>query len=172
MKINQESNFIKGPIFSPLVKFALPIMGALALQFLYGVVDLWVVSRFAQTSDISAVAIGSQTIDPAVVQASFEFLKATSLETGLLALVFCFTGYFVGVGKTKFVMIQGLLGACVVKVPFAYFISTTEYSSLFTIGLSTVLAAVVMLILCGVYYYIYERNRRDSDFDSDEPIVQ
>ena len=53
-------DFTKGPIVGPLIRFALPILAALFLQALYGAVDLWVVGKYASTSDVSGVAIGSQ----------------------------------------------------------------------------------------------------------------
>ncbi len=48
-----------GSIFKTLVRFAMPVMLSLFLQSLYGAVDLFVVGRFASTSDVSGVATGS-----------------------------------------------------------------------------------------------------------------
>jgi putative MATE family efflux protein len=59
---NTKNNILEGSVFKGFVKFSLPILFALILQALYGVVDLFTVGRFASTADISAVAIGSQTI--------------------------------------------------------------------------------------------------------------
>jgi len=58
MQSNQ--NFTEGPIVSKLVKFALPVLGALILQAMYGAVDLMVVGQFADRADVSAVSTGSQ----------------------------------------------------------------------------------------------------------------
>ncbi len=57
-----QNNILEGNVFKAFIKFSLPILFALILQALYGVVDLWTVGRFSSTADISAVAIGSQTI--------------------------------------------------------------------------------------------------------------
>ena len=57
-----KNNILEGSVFKAFIKFSLPILFALILQALYGVVDLWTVGRFSSTADISAVAIGSQTI--------------------------------------------------------------------------------------------------------------
>ncbi len=59
---NSNNNILKGNVLIAFIKFSLPILFALILQALYGVVDLWTVGRFSTTADISAVAIGSQTI--------------------------------------------------------------------------------------------------------------
>ncbi len=60
--MNQKTNFTTGPIVGPLMKFTLPIMGALVLQALYGAVDLLIVGQFASASAVSAVATGSQIL--------------------------------------------------------------------------------------------------------------
>ncbi len=52
--------FTQGKILSPLLKFALPVLGALILQAMYGAVDLLVVGRFGSPADVSAVSTGSQ----------------------------------------------------------------------------------------------------------------
>lgn len=40
MKQENENSFIEGPVFGSLIKFALPVLGALILQAAYGAVDL------------------------------------------------------------------------------------------------------------------------------------
>jgi len=93
-----------------------------------------------------------------VLSASAQFLKATSIECFILSIAYCFAGFFNGVGRTTFVMIQGLLSIFLVKIPYAWFASTRENVSLFQIGLSTVFAAVFTLLLC-VLYYIHCKKR-------------
>ena len=92
--------------------------------------------------------------ETAVLHASAEFLKATSIECFILSVAYCFTGYFNGVEKTTFVMVQGLLSIFLVKLPYAWFASTRPEPSLFQIGMSTAWAAVFTLLLC-VWYYIH-----------------
>ena len=55
-----ESNFTRGKILAPLLRFAIPVLGALILQAMYGAVDLLVVGQFAASADVSAVSTGSQ----------------------------------------------------------------------------------------------------------------
>ncbi len=92
--------------------------------------------------------------ETAVLNASAEFLKATSIECFILSIAYCFTGYFNGVERTTFVMVQGLLSIFLVKIPYAWFASTRPEPSLFQIGMSTAWAAVFTLLLC-VWYYIH-----------------
>jgi len=53
-------DFTNGPILGPLLRFSIPVLLALALQALYGGVDLLVVGKFAATQDVSGVSVGSQ----------------------------------------------------------------------------------------------------------------
>ena len=55
MKNENELSFVEGPVFGALIKFALPVLGALILQAAYGAVDLMVVGQFGDASSISAV---------------------------------------------------------------------------------------------------------------------
>lgn len=43
----KEVSFVEGPIFQSLIRFALPVLGALILQAAYGAVDLLVVGWLA-----------------------------------------------------------------------------------------------------------------------------
>ena len=54
-KEKQEISFLEGPVFSSLIRFAIPILGALILQAAYGAVDLLVVGKFGDAASISAV---------------------------------------------------------------------------------------------------------------------
>lgn len=58
-KMAQSKNFTEGKILMPLVGFALPVLGALFLQTMYGAVDMLVVGQFALAADVSAVSTGS-----------------------------------------------------------------------------------------------------------------
>lgn len=56
------NNLVEGKISTTLLKFALPFLFASLLQALYGAADLFVVGQFADSSAVSAVAIGSQVM--------------------------------------------------------------------------------------------------------------
>ncbi len=94
----------------------------------------------------------------AVIQDSAEFLRATSIECFVLSIAYCLTGYFNGLGKTAFVMLQGLCAIFLVKIPYAYFASKKPDPQLFDIGLSTAYAAVFTLTVCLIYYLYSHRK--------------
>ena len=60
--MSRRNPILEGPIFPALTRFSLPILCSLVLQALYGAVDLFMVSRFAESADVSAVSTGSQTM--------------------------------------------------------------------------------------------------------------
>lgn len=54
-----SDDFTQGSIAGKLLKFMVPILGALVLQAMYGAVDLLVVGRFGTDAGISAVPVAS-----------------------------------------------------------------------------------------------------------------
>lgn len=59
MKNKKENSFVEGSVFKALLRFAIPVLGALVLQAAYGAVDLLVVGWFGDAASISAVGTGS-----------------------------------------------------------------------------------------------------------------
>ena len=58
-----KMDFTQGSILKKLLRFMVPILGALILQAAYGAVDLLVVGRFGSTSGLSGVSTGSQVLN-------------------------------------------------------------------------------------------------------------
>ncbi len=48
--------------------------------------------------------------DDAVILASADYLKAYAIDCLLTCFLFCFVGFFNGMGYTAFVMVQGIIG--------------------------------------------------------------
>lgn len=64
--MGRQSNvgdFTQGSIFFKLLRFMIPVLGALILQATYGAVDLLMVGWFGTTAGISAVSTGSNIIN-------------------------------------------------------------------------------------------------------------
>ena len=104
--------------------------------------------------------------DRDIVLAAAEYLKAYAIDTLLTAFLFCFIGYFNGLGKTFFVMVQGIAGAFLVRIPVAFVISRLPGVTLFHIGLATPCSTLVQIILCAGYYLLL-RRREPSSFPQD-----
>ena len=99
--------------------------------------------------------------DAAVCLASGEYLKAFSFDCLLTAFLFCFIGYFNGCAKTRFVMLQGIAGALLVRVPLAYLFSRWFNGDIFMIGLATPASSFVQVLLCFFYFYKIQKGNRD-----------
>lgn len=83
---NQLSDdFTQGSILGKLVRFMIPVLGALILQAMYGAVDLLVVGKFGTDAGISGVATGSNIINLIT-------FVITSLTMGVTVLISRYLG--------------------------------------------------------------------------------
>lgn len=99
--------------------------------------------------------------DASVISAAADYLKAYAIDTMLTSILFCFIGYFNGRGNTPFVMLQGIIGAFLVRIPVSLFMSRLEPVSLFRVGLATPCSTVVQITLfLGCYALTTSRDRR------------
>ncbi len=88
--MNKHADFTQGPILKKLLRFALPVLGAMILQVMYGAVDLMVVGRFADAAAVSAVSTGSQLMH-----------TITTVITGLSMGTTVLLGRTLGEGKSE-----------------------------------------------------------------------
>lgn len=100
---------------------------------------------------------GIFTADPEVARASADYLKAYAVDTMLVAFLFCFIGFFNGCGKTRFVMVQGIVGAFCIRIPVSFLMSKIQPVSLFRVGLATPASTIVQIALC-VWYFLQLRK--------------
>lgn len=116
----------------------------------------------ALMSDISFfhgdVLAGFFAEDQHVVLAAADYLKAYAIDCLLTPIFFCCIGFFNGIRRTKFVMIQGIFSAFCVRIPIAYFMSRQTPVSLFRIGLSTPSSSAVQIILSLTYLSYLKRT--------------
>ncbi|WP_394272470.1 MATE family efflux transporter [Butyricicoccus sp.] len=80
-----SDDFTQGSIAGKLVKFMIPVLGALILQAMYGAVDLIVVGQFGTNAGISGVATGSNVINLVT-------FVITSLTMGVTVLISRYLG--------------------------------------------------------------------------------
>lgn len=83
-------DFTQGSIVEKLIRFMIPVLGALILQAMYGAVDLLVVGQFGTDAGISAVATGSNIINLVT-------FVITSLTMGVTVLI----GRYLGEGRNE-----------------------------------------------------------------------
>ena len=96
--------------------------------------------------------------DTGVILASADYLKSYAIDCMLTCFLFCFIGFYNGMGCTSFVMIQGIIGAFLVRVPVSFLMSKWEPVSLFHIGLATPCSTIIQIILCFGYLWIIKKR--------------
>ncbi len=100
--------------------------------------------------------------DAEVVFASADYLKAYAIDCLLTCFLFCFIGFFNGLGMTRFVMLQGIAGAFLIRIPVAFLMSREVPVSMFHIGLATPFSTVVQVMLCLVWFRYADRKFQKS----------
>ncbi len=88
--MENKSDFIRGSILAPLIKFTFPVLFALILQSMYGAVDLLVVGHYGTSADVSAVSTGSQIMH-----------TVTAIMVGLAMGTTVLLGQNIGRGDSK-----------------------------------------------------------------------
>ncbi len=91
--MDKVQNFTEGKIFSPLIRFAVPVLLALFLQATYGAIDLLIVGQFGgDMADVfvSAVSTGSQIM-----------MTLTIVITGLAMGLTVYVGGRIGAGRRE-----------------------------------------------------------------------
>ncbi len=96
--------------------------------------------------------------DPQVIAAAGTYLDAYVVEMMLVSALFCLTGYLNGCGATIYVMIQGVVGAIVIRLSLTYIFSLIEPVSLFRIGLATPIATAIQVLMC--LYFIRKIDKK------------
>lgn len=100
------------------------------------------------------------TSDTEVIALAHLYLKSYAFDTVLTSILFCLIGYFNGCGHTLFVMIQGLVGAGLIRIPFAFIFNTLPNTNLFIIGLATPLSSLVQIIMFAIFtLYLKRKNK-------------
>ena len=112
---------------------------------------------------------GIFSTDEAVIMASWDYLKAYGIDCLFTAVLFCMIGFLNGCGKTTIVMIQGIVGAFLVRIPVAYVMSKIEPVSLFRVGLATPSSTIVQIIICGVYLFFLSKTLFKKEETNDAP---
>ncbi len=126
----------------------------IAVSFLFGA------AMFALTFFRGDLLAGIFSKDAAAVADAWSYLKAYAIDCLLTCFLFCFIGYYNGLQKTKFVMIQGICGAFCVRIPVALLMQHFGNGSMFLIGLSTPCSTVIQIIMCFVAFFCFKKKQK------------
>lgn len=111
------------------------------------------VAMFAATMFAGDWLASLFTEDPVVIASTQTYLRGVGGEYLMLPFVFCFLGYFNGIGHTKFVFIEGLVSSFGARIPLCWLFSHLPGTNLFIIGLSVPASSAVSLLMCVLYYF-------------------
>lgn len=98
--------------------------------------------------------------EPEVVAAGWQYLKAYGIDCLLTPVFFNLAGYFNGLGRTRFVMSENLIGGIGIRLPVSFLMSRIKPVSLFRIGLATPMASFAQNVLCVVYFVMLEKQQK------------
>ena len=140
-----------------------------SLAYAIGVSALLAVVMFAVTFWRGDLLSGVFANDPPVIAASADYLKAYAIDCLLTCFLFCFIGFFNGLGMTRFVMVQGVIGAFLVRIPVAFLMSRQVPVSMFHIGLATPCSTVLQVVLCLAWFRRANRKYRGGGAESAGP---
>ena len=121
------------------------LRASIAVSFAFGVA-MCLLSFFG-----GHILCGAFAKDADIIAAGAEYLKAYAIDCLLTCFLFCFIGFYNGLGTTRFVMLQGIFGAFCVRIPVCLFMSQWEPVTLFHIGLSTPCSTVAQIALCFLW---------------------
>ena len=134
-----------------------------ALVYAIAVSTMLAVVMFVVTFWRGDLLAGLFSNDPDVIGAGAEYLKAYAIDCLLTCFLFCFIGFFNGLGMTRFVMLQGIIGAFLVRIPVAFLMSREVPVSMFHIGLATPCSTVVQVIMCLACFSVANKRYMSKD---------
>ena len=128
------------------------LKGGIAVSFVFGVV------MFLLTFFAGNLLAGIFSRDASTVMNAWSYLKAYAIDCLLTCFLFCFMGYYNGIERTRFVMLQGICGAFCIRIPVVFLMQRFGGGSLFLIGLATPCSTVVQIVLCFIEYALLRRQ--------------
>ena len=100
--------------------------------------------------------------DGEVVFAAADYLKAYAIDCLFTAIFFCYTGFYNGIGKTRFVMIQESLAHFCVQSSSVLYYGIQPETSLFHIELATPMSSALQLILRWIHALFEKKGMLDD----------
>lgn len=118
---------------------------AIASALVAGVIMAWI--TFFHGDIVVSLFVSDQ---PDVAATAWDYLRAYSIDCLLTSFLFSLIGFFNGLGRTTFILCQGVAGAFLVRIPVSWYMSRLVPVSIFKIGLATPLSSFVQISLCVV----------------------
>ena len=100
--------------------------------------------------------------NPEVVLAASQYLRAYILDCILVSFVFCFNGYFSGLGKSVIAFGHSMAATFGVRIPVTYFMSRVATDSLCPMGLAAPAASLLSILICIVVLVYFARREKHA----------
>jgi putative MATE family efflux protein len=126
---------------------------AMVVSFAFGII------MFCLTYFAGDFLAGLFDDDAEIIASTQSYLRGVSWEYLIIPMIFCFLGFFNGIGKTRFVLLEGLVSSFLFRIPLSYYFSRLPGTNMHTIALAVPLSAVVSLVMCTGYYIYVKRKR-------------
>ena len=97
--------------------------------------------------------LGLLTDEEEVILQGLDYLRVTSLDYLLTALVFPLNALCNGSGHTLFTMIPSIVSSVIARVPVAYFCVRVVELGILGIGISTPTGTISAILICTWYYF-------------------
>ncbi|MCD8117757.1 MAG: MATE family efflux transporter [Oscillospiraceae bacterium] len=98
------------------------------------------------------------TDDAETIYYAAQYLKGYAADCLICATMLTLLGYFNGCGHSTFVLVQGLIGSFVVRIPIVLLLQNYEQVNLAHLGLGCSSATIASLLIC-IGYYIVKTKR-------------
>ena len=95
-----------------------------------------------------------------VIRLGGQYLRGYIWDCALAGIHFCFSGYFCACGKSGLSFLHNILAIALARIPGAYLASRYFPTTLFPMGLATVLGSLVSVVVCTVAYRRLSRRAR------------
>ena len=141
-----------------------------ALKYGIAVSVFFGVAMFFITFCRGVLLAGIFSNKPDTVADAWDYLKAYAIDCLLTCFLFCFIGFYNGLGKTRFVMIQGMIGAFLVRIPVAFLMQHIGHGSLFLIGLATPCSTVLQITMCFAAFLVFVKKERVQSSVTDQTV--
>ncbi len=128
------------------------------LKYAIGVSIIFAVLMFYSAFFHGDMLSGIFANDADVIAASWDYLRAYAIDCLFTCFLFCFIGFFNGMEYTRFVMIQGIVGAFLVRIPVSYFMSKQDPVSLFHIGMATPCSTIIQITMCFICLMVLKKG--------------
>ena len=132
---------------------------SIGISFVFGILT------FIATFFFPEILAAAFEKNPEVIAAAARYQRGCAAEHIFISVFFCMLGYFNGLGKTEFVMFQGIFTSFAVRIPLSYLLSRGASPDLFKIGLAVPVSALVSFLLCLIYL-IYLNKKEKSKLRS------